>query len=600
MDFELDRNEVDQNTQQQQQSTNAYGEKRNNDRNNEEKIDVYYDGLRYLKNNDYLCLPSPSGPWSMHQVKVKRKLTNLAFKDLNIKDDEFEFWDEMKNKDEHKEFKQKVKELIDKGTSYKMIWEPIICPTNEDPLANTAIREYKADLQIESRSGLTPPYTLNEPFPVKNQSPPKSWIPNKDWFPDSVKNLTIDDICKLVPHHERKMLSLTIGRAIIGKGNQYTANGTYIPDHTFRSCVVLLGEPGLGKSVFFDYLLNSLKLVGYDVSTFGDINSRFNMGEVATSDIIYKDDISNNPLAKFLQSETAKIIITSKGYLRCEDKGVDAINVPPKGAMIINANEFNPRSIYNTDPGMADRVKIISTYTKRELDELSQSSDYSYYPEKRIEQLAEKCDVSTTTIMLWYARLCADYFYSLISDNQTNQLYKEVSYLTTNLRFSLRKDTTTQIISFLIYQIMLIEFNENESYVDWDKMKNKNIASIEWGKLFKLIQSNISISLNDGAINYIKSNYNSNENWLNSFHPYVGYSWVSIPHYKKVLNTAVQKDSSELEDPNVLENLLKEMKPADCTELQSDLGWLNKCWQRVSYGLDYLQELALDASDHLV
>jgi len=595
MEFVLNPNEVDNNTQQPE---NSYGQGTGKEK--QEGYSIYYDFIKFLKESDFLCYSCPSGPWSKHQVKMLKNLTDIVFKDLIIKDDDFKYWGKLKDKEEYKEFQKTVLKGLEIRPESGELWINIVTPNKDNKLANMGIQDYKQTIESKSHHCLTPSQTLNEPFPEKNQQvAPVSWIPNNEWFPKSVKDLTIDDICTMVPRHERRMLSLAIGRAIIGKGYEYTANGNYIPNHTFRSCCVILGEPGIGKSTFFEYLFNTLKKVGYDVSTFNDINSRFNMSEVATSDIIYKDDISSNPLAKFLQSETAKIIITSKGYLRCEEKGEDAIDIPPKGVLFINANEFNPRSIYSIDPGMADRVKIISTYTKSEIDSLSYNSELSYYPEKRIKQLAEKCNVSTTTIMLWYSRLCADYFYEIISEQTENKLYKEVSYLTINLRYTLRKDTTTQILSYLIFQVMLIEITSNESLIDWNNMKNKNISSINWGKLFKLIQSDNSIAFNTESINYLKSHYYSDENWLYSIHPYMGYSWLSLPHYKKVLNNAIQKDSTELEDPNLLETFFKELKPYDCTELQSDLGWLNKSWQKVSYDLDYLQELALDASVNL-
>lgn len=327
-----------------------------------------------------------------------------------------------------------------------------------------------AALQIEAEKARrvnnpAPEHLRLSPRPLLSKDPsirslreyaPIAYLPLEDWFPESVKGVTIHDILCLFPEAERHLLALIMGRTVVGKSNHIPPGWDKPIKHTSRMMAIILGEdPGLGKSALFDFISDALRSVGYRIQTFSSMDKTFNLGEVVLSDFIYKDDITDKSLKSFLGSENAKPVISSTGHLRVENKGEQAYNVAPQGTIVINCNNFNPNLVYELDPGMKDRVHILSTYREVEIDELQMgglSSDSPCYkPSFHIPWLAEKLGVQVNTLMLWFLRKCADYFLDNIEVKEigVNPLEELVGRWSLNLRYQININEMGCILSLL-------------------------------------------------------------------------------------------------------------------------------------------------------
>lgn len=123
---------------------------------------------------------------------------------------------------------------------------------------------------------------------------PYAYLPERDWFDDVLHEVQIEDILTLFPKPERELLAICFGRAVVGRSDNiliggYKYNGVQYDEpikHTFRTMPVIFGaEPGQGKSVLANMLINALKSVGYKVANFNTMASRFNLGDVVTAHI---------------------------------------------------------------------------------------------------------------------------------------------------------------------------------------------------------------------------------------------------------------------------------------------------------------------------
>lgn len=562
--------------------------KQNSEQENKNTISPYEYGISFLKNKGYLMVPDFSGKFGKHKVYTKKYVKNLGFEELDCGD--YQVWSEISS-EEKDEFRNTLNELVNKGESLEKFWGNLLFKDKmTDPLANMALEELESqNEEILKSNKIRESIDL---FPVKDQQDeiPIKFIPPLEWFPDNIKELSIYDILSIFPKWEAKMVALLLARAMLGKGNSVDIRGIEIPKHTFRSAGVILGQPGVGKSSLMNRIITSMLNLGFSLGTFKDIENKFNMASVATSDIIYKDDISNKPLEKFLRSEQAKIIITGNGTLRCEDKGLDAVNISPKGAILICANELNPRAIYSIDPGQADRVKVLKTYNVQQLENINKKHDYSVFPNYLFQELSNKYGVKECTLEYYFLRKCVDYLLNILNDkrnNHKNILHEEIANISSNLSFKLNKNASADIISFLLWGVSLIEVEENEKYIDWEVA---NIASIPWVKICSLIDLYKDLIFDTGVLEGLKNNYQKDV--LQPIHPYVGLENLSPPHFRKALNDLSQKTYEELADPDQIEVIFKKFRPRNCTELQHDIGWLDKSYFEVKPSEYYIKTLA--------
>ena len=275
---------------------------------------------------------------------------------------------------------------------------------------------------------------------------PRAYVPERSWFKPSLHSLRFSDIVTLWPEAECQMLQLILGRVAVGRNNHIPTGRDEPVRHTFRSAAIIVGEdPGMGKSTTFNLLFSALVKTGYKRSNFRNLSDRFNLGQVVKADIAYKDDVVSKTLKTLLAEEATKIIV-SGGQLLVEDKFENGYNVWANSVVIANTNEYDPRISYDLDPGIVDRMKLLSTYRKSELAALeAESSSPSLAPDKHTEYLADLHGVEPATIWLWAFRLAADYFEELILDKSVNnRLAEEVQYVTSKLRLQFNKDVTRQ------------------------------------------------------------------------------------------------------------------------------------------------------------
>ena len=131
----------------------------------------------------------------------------------------------------------------------------------------------------------------------------------------------------------------------------------------------------------------------------------------------------------------------------------------------MNSNDWNSKFAYDLDPGIIDRIKIISTYREYEVAKNRESlegtvSDGSpdLRPRAHIPYLANKLGVSPEALYLWCLRLATDRFWEVITDVEDpsiNRLQVEVRYWTTRQRIRFKADVTQALVNALTFSWML-------------------------------------------------------------------------------------------------------------------------------------------------
>ena len=294
---------------------------------------------------------------------------------------------------------------------------------------------------------------------------PRIWVPDRDWFDPVLREVTFADVFTIFPEAEQEMLRLILGRVGVGRANHLPPGRNEPVDHTARMAGVIVGkDAGLGKSTLFNGLTAALQRCGFVTHTFKSTEDRFGLKSAALSDISYKDDTSLLSLKKFLAAEETKILITN-GLFQVEEKFQNAEQIWPKTVILVNSNDWNSKFAYDLDPGIIDRIKIISTYREYEVaknrDTLEGTlSDGSpdLRPRAHIPYLADKLGVSSEALYLWCLRLATDRFWGIITDTKdpsVNRLQVEVRYWTTRQRIRFKADVTQALVNGMAFSWML-------------------------------------------------------------------------------------------------------------------------------------------------
>ena len=292
-------------------------------------------------------------------------------------------------------------------------------------------------------------------------STPRVWVPDKEWFDPILKTVTFADIFTIFPEAEQEMLRLILGRIGVGRSNHLPPGRTQPVDHTARMAGVIVGkDAGLGKSTLFNGLTAALQKCGFVTHTFKSTEDRFGLKAAAMSDVAYKDDTSLASLKKFLAAEETKILITN-GLFQVEEKFQSPEQIWPKTVILVNSNDWNSKFAYDLDPGIIDRIKIISTFREYEVaknrDNMEGTvSDGSpdLRPRAHIPYLAEKLGVSQEALYLWCLRLATDRFWAVINDVKdpsVNRLQVEVRYWTTRQRIRFKADVTQALVNGMAF-----------------------------------------------------------------------------------------------------------------------------------------------------
>ena len=294
---------------------------------------------------------------------------------------------------------------------------------------------------------------------------PRIWVPDRDWFDPILHQVTFADIFTIFPDAEQEMLRLILGRVGVGRANHLPPGRTQPVDHTARMAGVIVGkDAGLGKSTLFNGLTAALQRCGFVTHTFKSTEDRFGLKTAALSDVAYKDDTSLASLKKFLAAEETKILITN-GLFQVEEKFQTAEQIWPKTTILVNSNDWNSKFAYDLDPGIIDRIKIISTYREYEvaknrehLEGTVSEGSPDLRPRAHIPYLANKLGVSPEALYLWCLRLGTDRFWQVINDTKDpsiNRLQVEVRYWTTRQRIRFKADVTQALVNGMAFSWML-------------------------------------------------------------------------------------------------------------------------------------------------
>ena len=560
--------------------------------------EVYTEGINYLKLKGYKLVPDVAGEFVMHRVyKLSRPepINGIKFPR------NFKYWKQVAASGDILLFQQTVQQFINKDYELHVYWKPFIEPDMSKKKPMYAHAQSLIGLQAtEAKQKPAPIQYGVDAFPrvptadeFDSEVAPRAFVPPVEWFNPVLHSLTLDTLLSLFPLAERKLLALTIGRAVVGRSNAITPSGRLVK-HTSRMAALILGkDPGLGKSTLFDKLWAALESTGYIVETFSKMGARFNLGPVATADIIYKDDITQAGLKSFVESENTKIIITGNGLLKVEDKGINAVNVQPCGVIFLNTNEFNPRTAYGIDPGTADRIKILSTLRKGELTRTLQDvgdQQLNSYPELLFPELAKEYGVSETALMLWLSRLCADYFWETIQprEDRQNGLKNEVHFWTHRLRVPLHKNATTQVLSAYIYAMLSsMHPDAADRFLVYDSNQNVSISVVNWQKyLTEFVAMALSTHSLD-TLSFLRWHFETLDP-TNEYHPYLGFRILSGHHLDQCYKSMAIVQNGDAE---VVSTIMEELKLIGGLPLSKDYVWLNESWQSITPSLNELYEL---------
>lgn len=426
----------------------------------------------------------------------------------------------------------------------------------------------------------------------------KSYIPDREWFDPKVRELRIEDIITIFPDAERDTLALMLGRMGVGRSKTIPVGFKEPIQHTYRMAGVIVGrDAGLGKSTFFNGLSTAMARVGLKTETFRGLAERFGLKRVLESTMAYKDDLVADSLKTLLKSETTKTII-SGGALPTEKKFKETEEVIPNCVMIANTNTWDNNLAYDLDPGIIDRIKLLSTRRVREVKKagkyipaVDEVTD-DLRPHYHIPWLAEKLDVSVDTIYLWLMRLCTDYFWEVITQKVRpgdNPLEELVRKLTTrhNLKF---KDYTTK--AFL--RAIMVSQCINKGG-EWEPLEiNHRTLASGLSNLYRLMMDANTAPL----IDKLKEFWGDEDYVLEHFYP--GIKEI-VPEslkyaYEEYRNHIDSSSAYRSDITTVVANMMKKVTLRDGFKLSPSLVHLNQDWAYLVEGGEHeeYQELALE------
>jgi hypothetical protein len=226
------------------------------------------------------------------------------------------------------------------------------------------------------------------------------------------------------------------------------------------AAVVVGKDAGLGKSTVFNGMTAAFSKCGFNTHTFKSTEDRFGLKAAALADVAYKDDTAMKSLRAFLSAEETKILITN-GLFQAEEKFQNAEQIWPRCTIIVNSNDWNANFAYELDPGIIDRIKILSTYREYEvfknqkhLQGTASEGSPDLRPRAHIPFLANKLGVAPEALYLWCLRLATDRFWEVITDTEDpaiNRLQVEVRYWTTRQRIRFKADVTQALVNAMAF-----------------------------------------------------------------------------------------------------------------------------------------------------
>lgn len=291
------------------------------------------------------------------------------------------------------------------------------------------------------------------PNDLKEGQIPRSFVPDLDWFSENVKELGFRDYLGLFPEAEQNLFALTVGRILVGWNKSRTLDG-HIIYHGWRKMAIVYGkEPRQGKSMLFSYIIEALQKCGYTAVNFRTLGERFGLGRVVESNLAYKDDFIASVLKDTLTAPETKSII-SGGVIETEIKNTPSIETPCHTTIFGNTNKIDPRIRFDLDPGIVDRIILLTTLSNLELDELANVYEVeSFKPFIYLNKiLPEKLEVPRIVLMLYFLRLCLDKFFHHL---QTESLEQEVDQNVIKLRTTIESEHQVSLSMLMTLSICL-------------------------------------------------------------------------------------------------------------------------------------------------
>lgn len=296
-------------------------------------------------------------------------------------------------------------------------------------------------------------------------------------------------------------------------------------------------------------------------------------------------------LSKFLASENTKILVTN-GKLETEEKFQAAQEVHPKCVIIVNSNDWDPTLAYELDPGIVDRMKLISTFKEIELLKRMNTWDSVYTRESpdlrpfaHLPWLADKLGVSTEALFLWCLRLATDYFWEIISDKadpSVNRLQVEVRHWTTRLRIKFKSDMSVAFMNACLLSTML---RSKDGWVP--KEMNYQVLS-------EAIQDFWYVGVDPSGNSIMRA---MKEHWEASgrvsTHPYQAFReirWESVTDAITVIGT--QYGLKTVNDRDKTSRVLKMMSLRDGFSLNTGYSFAISSWSSALFGSLSLKEIA--------
>ena len=290
---------------------------------------------------------------------------------------------------------------------------------------------------------------------------PRAFVPEASWFSEKVRALKPSDIVTLMPEAELNLFMLFIGRVLAGRDNSVPVCGSVARLlHKFRKMVILYGkDPGTGKTTFCNVLNETLRMLGYVVATFNSIDGHFNMGDIYQSDLAFKDDTVQADIKSALHSSSFKSLVTG-ALMRVQNKGKDAYNVVSNCGVLMIANELNQAQLFGADTGVIDRLGILYTYSKAELNKLAQSqqgyaegeASPDLRPFAHFKWLEAKTGADIHAIMAWFFRQSLDFFLASVR-NET--LEQDIASVTSHLEFPICYNAMPNVVSAMHIAMLL-------------------------------------------------------------------------------------------------------------------------------------------------
>lgn len=406
-----------------------------------------------------------------------------------------------------------------------------------------------------------------------------AYVPEKEWFSEDLRALRFEDIVRIFPYAEAQMMKLIIGRACVGRTGAVHPGTRKVIEHGFRKAGVVIGEPGVGKTITLNGILNAMKYVGYDVSSMGDFGARFNQGNVVTSHLAYNDDLTLDSLERMLKAHSFKSVVTG-GTEKIENKGTDAIEVVANTVILANCNEWKPEITYSLDSGAISRLAPISTYRLFELEEMSDTEGHDIHPGSHIKWLCEKYDTDPMSLYLRVLRDCTDFFLSKCNGAEDVHFYSES--LLPYMGIQIHKNSLECFIrfGFLAYAI-----RQRHAEGNW-------LPELTLGSLAEVLEATRFLMIDkrgDNFRNLLKENWN--ERKRSQWHPY----WAQ----RKLLITSIDKAyeifNSYKNDKDVAlttENVFEVLRLRDGFSMGKKMTHIVRTWEMVKGEKNKIYELA--------